>query len=536
MEEKIELHFIEVVQWDLDALSTDFARWMTDDNTQPAATSRVGILSSGKCRELLHGYLGDDLSRNFILLVKASSVLYNTKESLHPWLTRKDLESVRALVGTQLLRCLEAALKTTALARASKERLAALFLVLFGAIVSITYTNMTHLGEARYELIRILAHHMILLGERTGLLHGDSTKQGLIESCHNIWNKTGTFEWTYDTPPVCEGTKMRANCVNDHSHPRFPLASNDSTNASVMVISEDQRDEISNIASTDDVLHEFEVGLEARSQSIGSPLLADEIPGSFDGGRKSSPFALGTIRCSLCHGTFPSDEICPTCFGPHPSTMNYRIRTPPGNLDPGPSASNLQPSSPVNTSTTSDAFRFVDDISTSPRVSERLKTEPMLQNTEIGFKTQKFLNEASLQPKRRSRILLNQSMETTEKAGTIDPKLQRREETRPQRWITIKTTKDVLKWPCSYCRSGPHWYIFADPQCVKKCDHFRCSSCQIAYNEPGSQGVQWTCCSCGDGPKSAQPSPGECGKMHYSLFACRSCSLKKIDEPRANLV
>lgn len=200
LEEQTELHFDELIQWDIDALSIDFARWMAADDEDPAATSRVGILSSMECQKLLHHYLDEDLCRNLRLLVKTSSLLYSREDSPHPYCGSRQLSIIRSSVGAKILKSLESALKSTALADASQKKLKGLFLVLLGMIIAITYTNTTDDGEARHELLRILAHHMIFIGERIGLLECDSMKQRLTENCYNMWNKVGNFEWIYENP------------------------------------------------------------------------------------------------------------------------------------------------------------------------------------------------------------------------------------------------------------------------------------------------------------------------------------------------
>ena len=211
MEEHTELDFNEAVHWDINALSTDFAAWMAVDNVHPAATSRVGILSSVECQGLLHRYLDEELCIQLRLLIKASSLLYNRKNCLHPHYDRERLALIRSTVGSQFLTNLETALKSTALAKASKEKLMGLFLVLLGAIIAITYTTGTGSEEARCELLRILAHHTILIAERISLIDDDLTKQRLTTSCQNLWNKTGNFVWSYKMVSAVESMEFGAS-------------------------------------------------------------------------------------------------------------------------------------------------------------------------------------------------------------------------------------------------------------------------------------------------------------------------------------
>ena len=222
VDEPIELRFEDLVHWDIDALSTDFAIWMAADDTQPAATSRVGILSSIECQRLLHRYLDDDLCVNLRLLVKTASLLYNRKESPHPNYSHEQLHLIRTSVGAKVLKNLEVALKYTTLAKASRDKLKGLFLVIFGVIVATAYATTANFEEARFELLRILAHHMILIGERASLLNCNVTKQRLTENCQNIWNKTGTFEWNIRVCPAVEATDWNSFLRQSQGHVELP--------------------------------------------------------------------------------------------------------------------------------------------------------------------------------------------------------------------------------------------------------------------------------------------------------------------------
>ncbi|KAK0506900.1 hypothetical protein JMJ35_010600 [Cladonia borealis] len=198
-QERTELRCKEVVHWDVSALCTDFATWMTADNAQPAATSRVGVLSSMQCQRLLCRYLDDDLCIYLPLLVRTSSLLYNRQDSPHPCYTNEHLSSARSLLGNELLKNLETALKPTALSKNSKQQLEVLFIVVFGTIIAVIYTCNTDSEGARVELIQILTHYLVLIGERVGLLQCDMKKLQLTQDCHNLWNKTGGFGWDYNT-------------------------------------------------------------------------------------------------------------------------------------------------------------------------------------------------------------------------------------------------------------------------------------------------------------------------------------------------
>ncbi|KAL8823162.1 MAG: hypothetical protein Q9191_006119 [Dirinaria sp. TL-2023a] len=293
--EHIELDFNELVKWDIDALSIDFATWMAVDNVSSAATSRVGILSSVECQGLLLKYLDDDLCTSFRLLIKASSLLYNHTDHPHPQYDHEQLDLIRASAGAKLLVSLETALKNTVLAKASKEKLMSLFLVLLGAIIAITYTPATGFEEARYELLRIMAHHMIFIAERIDLVDCDATKNRLTASCHNLWDKTGGFDWNYTVDWLVEGVKIGVS----------PEMGNPPVDTSCS-----PRNQVG-------------PALEALPQSAVALSPSYTWLGNVDAEHSGSSAAVGLVVCPLCNGCLPSDQICSTCFGPFSSTAAY---------------------------------------------------------------------------------------------------------------------------------------------------------------------------------------------------------------------
>ena len=198
-QDKTELHFEEAIHWDIDVLCKDFAAWMTADNDQPATISRVGVLSSMQCQRLFCRYSNDDMCTYLPLLVLSSSLLYNRQGPPHPRYTYECLSSARSVLGNELLKHLETALKPASLSKMSKQQLEVIFMVVFGTIIAVVYSCKTGPEEARVELVRILNHYLILVGERVGLLQCEMKKIQLTEGCHNLWNKTGKFEWDYDT-------------------------------------------------------------------------------------------------------------------------------------------------------------------------------------------------------------------------------------------------------------------------------------------------------------------------------------------------
>ena len=140
----VQLAFESEVVWNLDAMVSEFAGWMSQKHALPASTSRVGILSSAKFTSLVRHIANQDLTRTFKLLIESSSVLYNYDGQLDiQWKDyyKDDLESVRSFAGTSVLRELERILSNSALAETSLNDLKALFLILFGTIIAVGYSR-----------------------------------------------------------------------------------------------------------------------------------------------------------------------------------------------------------------------------------------------------------------------------------------------------------------------------------------------------------------------------------------------------------
>ena len=49
--------------------------------------------------------------------------------------------------------------------------------------------------EARKELIRILAHHMVLLAERVHIIENQEACEPILENAHRIWSEKAVFKW-----------------------------------------------------------------------------------------------------------------------------------------------------------------------------------------------------------------------------------------------------------------------------------------------------------------------------------------------------
>ena len=317
-QDRTELRFKEVVHWDVDALCTDFATWMTADTTQPVATSRVGLLSSMQCQKLLFGYLNDDLCKYLPLLVRTSSLLYNRQDSPHPCYTYEQLSSARSLLGNELLINLETALKPIALSKKSKQQLEALFLVVLGTIIAVVYTCNTDSEGARVELIQILTHYLVLIGERVGLLQCDIKKLQLTQDCHNLWNKTGNFGWDYNTQSAPNDVAFSALGGNspafmeNYSNPGSSKGAYDSTSQHDHQCVSDR---FLSHSTIDSDLPQTGLSYDAAAPSSGALLPAQDWAGDIGADRSSSSRAIEMTTCLICNQYHPNSDLCPYCFG-----------------------------------------------------------------------------------------------------------------------------------------------------------------------------------------------------------------------------
>ena len=140
----VTLDFEAEVLWDLDVMVSEFAGWMSQEHALPAATSRVGILSSANFAHLVRTIADERLTRAFRLLVESSSVLYNHNGQLDIcWknYNKDDLENIRSFAGTSVLRHLERVLSNIALAEISLKEMKGLFLILCGTIIAVSYSQ-----------------------------------------------------------------------------------------------------------------------------------------------------------------------------------------------------------------------------------------------------------------------------------------------------------------------------------------------------------------------------------------------------------
>ena len=140
--DNVEFDFHDELYWDLDTITRDFAQWMSNQQLAPPSRSRVGILSSFKLTRLLSTLVSDNMSQNFRLFVETSSTLYNRGlQQEYAGYNAIELWRIRSFAGDKVLEGLQRVLNNKALSYASLFELKALFLILFGTIVSVGYSG-----------------------------------------------------------------------------------------------------------------------------------------------------------------------------------------------------------------------------------------------------------------------------------------------------------------------------------------------------------------------------------------------------------
>ena len=116
---------------------------------------------------------------------------------------------MRTNAAKQVLLALEKRLKPGALEKAgnSREQLEGLFMLVFGTIIATGYFQewknpgiqwdeaTAKMKESQEQLVRILAHYLILIMERLVLLSPGAEKRHLIENAPSRWNRKPAFRW-----------------------------------------------------------------------------------------------------------------------------------------------------------------------------------------------------------------------------------------------------------------------------------------------------------------------------------------------------
>ena len=129
------------VTWDIQSLALDVSDWLRPKSSTGSTHSCVWLFSSPQSEQVLSQYLKRNLTLALRVLVETTSAIYNLGgDAAYQDCSNTDLWSIRSFAGSQLLTGLESALNDRRLAGASLHELKALFLILFGAMLAVSYS------------------------------------------------------------------------------------------------------------------------------------------------------------------------------------------------------------------------------------------------------------------------------------------------------------------------------------------------------------------------------------------------------------
>jgi hypothetical protein len=130
------------VSWDIDFLAKDYAAWITHSgSTTP--TSKTGILCTKDFQRLASRTLKEPFCREFRILLWTSSLLHVLRlQGWHSYqLSLQDLEETRNNAATKVLSQLEERCRPETIRNLTDTERKALFLVIVGTVLSVTYTG-----------------------------------------------------------------------------------------------------------------------------------------------------------------------------------------------------------------------------------------------------------------------------------------------------------------------------------------------------------------------------------------------------------
>ncbi|PMD39417.1 hypothetical protein L207DRAFT_583292 [Hyaloscypha variabilis F] len=211
----IELSFPFDFEWNLDSLSQHVLSWLGNPAKSP--TSKVGILCSTGFQRLIQAQVGSDLSHAFQQMLLACTTAYNREKGAETsQFSYEELQQITSVAGEYVLASLERRLTPAELEKnmATLEYSQALFLVLLGTILAVSYMEPIHdpltsdiashvdstLSKPLYESVQehlcaTLAHYMIYLSHKTRTIFDPPTQEHLITKAHERWHVQGRFEW-----------------------------------------------------------------------------------------------------------------------------------------------------------------------------------------------------------------------------------------------------------------------------------------------------------------------------------------------------
>jgi hypothetical protein len=135
----VQLKFDIPFQWNIDELSTFLAGWLLADQDSSTAASMVGIMSSASLYSTLSSIVGPELAQIFKVLIYTTSLLYNAGgRYLGGHSESYDIKVIR-YCGGRILQYLESQLRPSQLAKLTRHKLYAAFLLLLGTAIASNY-------------------------------------------------------------------------------------------------------------------------------------------------------------------------------------------------------------------------------------------------------------------------------------------------------------------------------------------------------------------------------------------------------------
>lgn len=136
----ITLDFASYVAWDIAALTEDTVQWL--NSPLDSEVSKVGILSSPEFLKLIEPFLGWSERLDFQRMIYATTLAYSQpdapdKHTLNP----HELYQIGAITGHNVLKLLDEKLRPQSLKDRSQQDLLTLFLLVFGTILAVGYTE-----------------------------------------------------------------------------------------------------------------------------------------------------------------------------------------------------------------------------------------------------------------------------------------------------------------------------------------------------------------------------------------------------------
>lgn len=394
-------------------------------------------------------------------------------------------------------------------------------------IIATKYTSMNGHEEARHELLRVLAHYMVLIGDRIGLLHCLTTKRRLVENCHNLWNKPGDFAWNYGNSSTKEVTEMsmstesRPDVVHTlwrgRRQQRRVTAVCYSDNASL-------RQQAHQAITMPNIPLANNVSQQDTIISDPFPQFNAELPSAYDWlpdvwpDNSNLMTAMGTTKCGFCNANIPSDDSCQVCFGPNL-------------LMAGGEDAILQAdrgcTSPILDPDASDPEATLMDATSEYRASEPWQTESSVSNDQSRIPTRyREPQMAAHQPEslfhRAERFIpAEEDYGLGQDCARCEYSIRKRTMTQRKPIVANNTPcqsseeqPKTLRFHqrCSICHSMDTRTVVI-PELTGSCQHVQCSHCKLVYPEPWLFSPEsWVCCQCGDGPKPASsPLAKPCG-------------------------